>query len=50
MADQFSSRERYETLTAILHATQSMGCSVGGYYPRNVLDDISGGVLESPAS
>ncbi|MBZ3876150.1 60S ribosomal protein L12 [Sciurus carolinensis] len=45
-----SARELSGTIKEILGTAQSVGCNVDGCHPHDVIDDVSTGAVECPAS
>ncbi|ELK28104.1 60S ribosomal protein L12 [Myotis davidii] len=43
-------RELSGTIKEIPGTAQSMGCNVAGHRPHDVIDDVSSGAVECPAS
>ncbi|KAG8142048.1 putative 60S ribosomal protein [Naja naja] len=43
-------RELSGTIKEILGTAQSVGCSVDGRHPHDIIDDINSGAIECPAS
>ena len=44
-----SARELSRTIKEILGMAQSVGCSVDGRHPQDIIDDIHSGAVECPA-
>ncbi|OXB66491.1 hypothetical protein ASZ78_011606 [Callipepla squamata] len=43
-------RELSGTIKEILGTAQSVGCSIDGRHPHDIIDDINSGAIECPAS
>ncbi|XP_014807797.1 PREDICTED: 60S ribosomal protein L12-like [Calidris pugnax] len=43
-------RELSGTIKEILGTAQSVGCSIDGRHPHDIIDDINNGAIECPAS
>ncbi|EPQ07118.1 60S ribosomal protein L12 [Myotis brandtii] len=50
MQHEYLARELSGTIKEILGTAQSVGCNFDGRYPHNIIDDISSGAVEYPAS
>ncbi|XP_030879950.1 60S ribosomal protein L12-like isoform X2 [Leptonychotes weddellii] len=50
MRQRSLARELSGTIKEILGTAQSVGCSVDGHHPHDIIDDINSGGVECPAS